>query len=91
MCRGDYGSKLTYLLSRLMDIRKRSPGTKSVVFSQWSRLLSLVASALKDNGIGYSYLSGKNRYPSNINQVVRVDGHWGFECMCVCVCQGRAA
>jgi SNF2 family DNA or RNA helicase len=59
--RGEFGSKVTWMMQRLIEIRAKSPQTKSIVFSQWARLLSLVGDALKLNGFTYSYLTGKNR------------------------------
>lgn len=60
--RGEFGTKLTFMLSRLLEIRRtEGPQVKSIVFSQWARLLTLVADALKVNDFRYSYLSGKNR------------------------------
>ena len=49
------------MLSKLIEIRAQNPRTKSIVFSQWARLLSLTADALRLNGFTYSYLTGKNR------------------------------
>ena len=60
-CRGEYGTKLTFLMRTLIDIRAKNPGQKSIIFSQWARLLKLTGDALKDNGFSFAYLAGKHR------------------------------
>jgi hypothetical protein len=49
------------LLARLADIRGADPAAKSVIFSEWGRLLRLVGGALKDNGIQFATMLGEAR------------------------------
>ncbi|KAI8476606.1 MAG: P-loop containing nucleoside triphosphate hydrolase protein [Monoraphidium minutum] len=62
---GEYGAKVSALLSQLADLRAAAPPgappPKAVVFSQWGRLLRLVGGALKDNGIPYAAMMGTSQ------------------------------
>jgi SNF2 family DNA or RNA helicase len=49
--RSRFGSKVTELVLRLAAIRKAEPFAKAVVFSQWVKLLELVAEALSEVGV----------------------------------------
>ncbi|KAJ3901958.1 SNF2 family N-terminal domain-containing protein [Lentinula edodes] len=48
---GDYGSKIQTLVRHLMYLEQSDPGSKSIVFSAWADSLTIVQSALRDNGI----------------------------------------
>ena len=53
--RGDFGTQLTFVLRRLLEIRAKNKGTKSIIFSQWARVLKLVTNALDDDEFSYAY------------------------------------
>jgi E3 ubiquitin-protein ligase SHPRH len=48
---GSWGTKVTRLLSDVMDVSDRAE--KSIVFSQWEDMLDIVEEALKANGVEY--------------------------------------
>ena len=48
---GSWGTKVTRLLSDLMDVSDRAE--KSIVFSQWEDMLDVVEEALKANNVAY--------------------------------------
>jgi E3 ubiquitin-protein ligase SHPRH len=48
---GSWGTKVTRLLSDVMDVSDRAE--KSIVFSQWEDMLDVVEEALKTNGVQY--------------------------------------
>jgi E3 ubiquitin-protein ligase SHPRH len=48
---GSYGTKVTSLLSDILDIRDQ--GDKGIVFSQWEDMLDIVQSALVENGVDF--------------------------------------
>jgi len=48
---GSWGTKVTRLLSDVMDVSDRAE--KSIVFSQWEDMLDVVEEALKANGVEY--------------------------------------
>ena len=73
------------MLKTLIDIRSKDPLQKSIIFSQWARLLKLTGDALRDNGFRFAYLSGKNRYGRYCSgDVVDAAGS-----TCVLICLGR--
>jgi E3 ubiquitin-protein ligase SHPRH len=47
--RGSYGTKVTRIVSDILNMRDR--GEKGVVFSQWNDMLEIVESALAENGV----------------------------------------
>jgi E3 ubiquitin-protein ligase SHPRH len=49
--KGSWGTKVTRLLSDVMDVSDRAE--KSIVFSQWEDMLDVVEEALKANGVQY--------------------------------------
>ena len=57
---GDYGSKVSALLSELAAIEDADPGAKSLVFSTWGRLLKLVGHALAANGVVHVSMAGSD-------------------------------
>ncbi|KAK9915395.1 hypothetical protein WJX75_008587 [Coccomyxa subellipsoidea] len=55
---GQYGAKVTALLTQLAEMRSADPTAKAVVFSAWGRLLKLVGGALTANGLQHVSLAG---------------------------------
>lgn len=51
-------SKIEALLSILQATRQKAPGTKTVIFSQWTSFLNILEPFLKDNGIGFARIDG---------------------------------
>ncbi|GAQ77838.1 SNF2 domain containing protein [Klebsormidium nitens] len=56
---GEYGTKVSALISELIDLRNTDPTAKSVIFSSWRLLLNLAGEALAHNGFQYSLLWGR--------------------------------
>lgn len=54
----EYGTKVSHLIKMLLSIRKKDPKEKSVIFSQWNKLLDLIEEALRDNHIPFARLTG---------------------------------
>ena len=52
-------SKVEALLNILKATRKSKPGTKTVVFSQWTSFLDVVGPLLKQHGFSFSQLDGR--------------------------------
>ena len=55
---GDYGAKITALLSHFSNMRSKDKGSKAVVFSSWGRLLRLANIAFDQAGLGNTTLLG---------------------------------
>ncbi|KAF8978581.1 hypothetical protein BGZ46_006322 [Entomortierella lignicola] len=55
-----YGSKIDSIVRHIAYLVREDPGTKCLVFSQWSNLLQLVSESLTRNQIGYVKLSGSS-------------------------------
>lgn len=49
--RGDFGTKINYLVSQVLHLRDRDPTAKCIVFSQWNDMLQLICACLSKNGI----------------------------------------
>lgn len=52
------GAKVAYLLQKLRVVKAKDPDEKSIVFSQWTSMLSLLEEVLDAEGIGYVRLDG---------------------------------
>ncbi|KAL1917663.1 uncharacterized protein VTP21DRAFT_4056 [Calcarisporiella thermophila] len=66
---GGYGTKIDTLVRHLKYIQQQDPGAKSLVFSQWSRLLSYICIALGNNNIQYVLLERQqNRHASAVEK-----------------------
>ncbi|KAK9805422.1 hypothetical protein WJX73_004034 [Symbiochloris irregularis] len=55
---GDFGTKVKALVKEVLDMRRKDPTDKCVVFSAWARVLRLVAVALKRNDVECLTLAG---------------------------------
>jgi SNF2 family DNA or RNA helicase len=55
-----YGTKLAFVLRTLVQQRRADPRAKSVVFSQWNRLLQLVERTLVEHGFSVALLFGRH-------------------------------
>eukprot|EP00743_Colponemidia_sp_Colp-15_P002506 GILK01002718.1.p1 GENE.GILK01002718.1~~GILK01002718.1.p1 ORF type:complete len:1265 (-),score=217.34 GILK01002718.1:76-3870(-) len=53
-----FGTKITHLLNKLLEIRSRDPTAKSVIFSQWNNFLQIIMKGLDMHHIQYAHLSG---------------------------------
>lgn len=62
---GEYGTKVENLIRCLKLIQREDPNAKSLVFSQFSRLLEYIGHALKQNDIDYIYMSGNSKSMAN--------------------------
>ena len=51
--KGSYGSKIECVTRTVLRLLQQDPGSKLIVFSQWSDLLDLVAHAFKANGVAF--------------------------------------
>ena len=49
--KGSYGTKVEALVELLLTLQLEAPGDKTIVFSQWSKVLQIVSVALKQNGL----------------------------------------
>lgn len=49
-----YGTKIDHVIKYIKMLTHRAPGTQIVIFSQWTEILSLLASALTENKIEYA-------------------------------------
>ncbi|KAI9011594.1 P-loop containing nucleoside triphosphate hydrolase protein [Hyaloraphidium curvatum] len=56
--KGEYGSKITRIVADVQQRLARDPTTKFVIFSHWTKMLRLVATALEANGIGTADFTG---------------------------------
>ncbi|CAG8437364.1 3442_t:CDS:2 [Ambispora gerdemannii] len=52
-------SKIERTINLLKDFRRNSPGDKTIIFSQFTRLLDLVEYTLRDNGFKFTRYDGK--------------------------------
>ncbi|KAG5368763.1 putative ATP-dependent helicase [Yarrowia sp. E02] len=49
-----YGTKIDHVIKYIKMLTHRAPGTQIVIFSQWTEILTLLASALNENKIAYA-------------------------------------
>ncbi|KAG5360742.1 putative ATP-dependent helicase [Yarrowia sp. B02] len=49
-----FGTKIDHVIKYIKMLTHRSPGTQIVIFSQWTEILTLLASALTQNKIAYA-------------------------------------
>jgi E3 ubiquitin-protein ligase SHPRH len=62
---GDHlSSKMSAIVRVLRTIEKKTPGAKTLVFSQWSEVLDIVSHALRENEIQHTSLSSKAYAPT---------------------------
>eukprot|EP01114_Cavostelium_apophysatum_P002591 TRINITY_DN122_c0_g1_i1.p1 TRINITY_DN122_c0_g1~~TRINITY_DN122_c0_g1_i1.p1 ORF type:complete len:1364 (-),score=419.53 TRINITY_DN122_c0_g1_i1:2222-6313(-) len=54
----DYGTKVATLVQYLLEFQAKNAEMKSIVFSQWNEVLTLVEDALRKNGILFTRLNG---------------------------------
>lgn len=64
------GAKIAELMTLLGEVLEE-PGSKVVVFSQWSKMLDLVARELEEQGLRYEYLHGGVSAPARRDLVER--------------------
>ncbi|CAO3571022.1 unnamed protein product [Mortierella alpina] len=55
-----YGSKIDSIVRHIAYLTREDPGTKCLVFSQWSNLLKLLGDSLNSNRIGFVKLDGSS-------------------------------
>ena len=59
---GSHSTKIIGVTRLLKNIEMGDPGAKSLVFSSWLEVLDLIALALRDNSIKYSFLKTKKTF-----------------------------
>jgi SNF2 family DNA or RNA helicase len=57
--RGSWGTKVTCLVSDLLSM---PADDKAIVFSQWNKMLDVVAEALAENGLKFERIEGRRSY-----------------------------
>ncbi|KAK9805443.1 hypothetical protein WJX73_007822 [Symbiochloris irregularis] len=55
---GNYGTKVDALVKDILEVRRKDPTEKCLVFSAWAKVLRLVNTALKRNGVECLTLAG---------------------------------
>lgn len=63
--RGSWGTKVTCLVSDLLSIPVED---KAIVFSQWNKMLDVVAEALTENGLKFERIEGRKSYGSALTR-----------------------
>jgi E3 ubiquitin-protein ligase SHPRH len=58
---GSYGTKIDRIIKHLKYLRKKDPGCKSIIFSQWDQVLDIVGTGLKVNGLSFVSLSTQKK------------------------------
>jgi len=68
--KGDHSTKIEAVVKMLLRIQVESPGAKSLVFSTWTDVLDILATALDDNSINYAALhtQGKGKLQRNLQK-----------------------
>jgi SWI/SNF-related matrix-associated actin-dependent regulator of chromatin subfamily A3 len=64
-------SKIEALLKILKAAREKEPGTKTVLFSQWTSFLNLLEPFLKANNIGFARIDGSMNPPKRDYNIVQ--------------------
>lgn len=59
--KNNYGAKVNTIVKQVLWIKKQNPMAQIVVYSQWTQLLQIIATAFKQNGI--LFLGSKNTLP----------------------------
>lgn len=60
--RGSYGTKIEAIVRTLLDINSANPLAKSIVFSEWSEVLRIIANALDENNVPYMEMKSKKEF-----------------------------
>lgn len=64
--RGSYGTKIEAIVGTLLSIAKAEPLAKSIVFSEWTDVLRIVANALRENDIPFLEIKSKKDFEGTI-------------------------
>ncbi|KAF8241560.1 hypothetical protein K440DRAFT_641993 [Wilcoxina mikolae CBS 423.85] len=67
-------SKIEALITILLATRSKSPGTKTVVFSQWTSFLTLLEPFLAQKGITFARIDGSMKPPKRDESIARFSG-----------------
>lgn len=76
---GQYGSKIETVTKYILALRESDPAVQVLVFSQFPRILNMVATALAANGVAYLQLAGTPLQRARlINRFQSEAGHTAF-------------
>lgn len=56
--RNNFGSKVNTIVKQVLWLKKRDPSVQIIIYSQWTQLLQIIGSALRQNSV--KYLGSKN-------------------------------
>ena len=56
------------VVKTLLRIQVESPGAKALVFSTWTDVLDILATALDDNNINYAALHTQGKFKRNLQK-----------------------
>ncbi|KAL4232699.1 hypothetical protein ACF0H5_007387 [Mactra antiquata] len=65
--KGSHSTKVEAVIRCLLQIQKEDPTAKSLVFSTWTDVLSVIASGLDDNDITYKALYSSGKFQENLS------------------------
>lgn len=57
---GNHSSKINAIVKNLLELKTKDPSVKVLIFSKWEMVLIVLKEALKQNGVNYRRLPGKN-------------------------------
>lgn len=64
--RGSYGTKIEAIVGTLLNIARADPMAKSIVFSEWTDVLRIIANALQENDISFLEIKSKKDFNTTI-------------------------
>lgn len=73
MERSKWGTKMSRVLQKLRQIQKGDPDGKIIIFSQWTKMLMLMAKALKDGNIKHVFCRGNVHMMSKSIRMFKTD------------------
>ncbi|XP_045197702.2 E3 ubiquitin-protein ligase SHPRH-like isoform X2 [Mercenaria mercenaria] len=64
--KGSHSTKVEAIVRCLLQIQRENPKSKSLVFSTWTDVLSVIATALEENDIKYKALYSAGKFQENL-------------------------
>lgn len=71
--RSKWGSKMARVINKLRELFQDDPDAKIIIFSQWKKMLALMAKALKDSNINHVFCQGNVHMMSKSIRLFKTD------------------
>ena len=66
--KGSLSTKMEAVVATLLRIKEEDPTAKALVFSTWTDVLDILASALRENDIQFAALHAQGKFKRNLQK-----------------------